>query len=84
MRVFLCVICYIYLAAFNILYLFLIFVILISMYLVLWVNPIWDSLHFLDLSNCFFSQFRKVFRYYIFNIFSSPISLFSNSGDPIV
>ena len=43
-----------------------------------WVYPVWDSLHFLDLSDCFLSHVREVFSYYLFEYFLRPfLSLFS-------
>ena len=47
----------------------------------LWFNPVWDSLHFLDLDVCFLSQVRKVFSYYVLSAF---LSLSSPSGFPIM
>ena len=51
-----------------------IFAILITMFwcVPLWVNPVWDSLYFLDLDVCFFSQVREVFSYSLFNYVLSP------------
>ena len=42
----------------------------------LWVNPVWDSLHFLVLGDYFLPQIREVFSYclfkYVFRPFLSP------------
>ena len=43
-----------------------------------WFYPVWDSLHFLDLGDCFLSHVREVFLISS-NIFSGPLSL-SSSG----
>ena len=40
------------------------------------VGPLWYSLHFLNLYDCFLFHVRGVFSCHLFNIFSSPISLF--------
>ena len=37
----------------------------VSWHVPLWVNPVWDSLGFLDLGSCFLSQVREVFTYYL-------------------
>ena len=34
-----------------------------------WVYPAWDPLHFLDLGDCFLSQVKEVFSYYLFKYF---------------
>ena len=42
------------------------------------IHPVWESLSFLDLGDCFLSQVREVFSYYVFKYFLSPfLSLFS-------
>ena len=71
MRVLLYVICCFSIAAFHILYLSLVFVSLSTMSQCVppWVYPSWDSLHFLDLVDCFLSHARKVFSYYLFTYF---------------
>ena len=48
------------------------------------VGPLWYSLHFLNLYDCFLFHVRGVFSCHLFNIFSSPISLSSPSGTPIM
>ena len=68
----LCVICCFSLADFNICSLCLIFVNLINMCLGVfspWVNPVWDSLGFLDLGDYFLPHFREVFYYYLLKYF---------------
>lgn len=45
-------------------------------------GPLWYSLHFLNLYDCFLFHVRGIFRCYLFNILSSPISLSSPSGTP--
>ena len=34
-----------------------------------WVYPVWDSLGFLDLGDCFLPHFREVFSYYLLKYF---------------
>ena len=62
------------LAGFNILSLSSIFAILITMCLFrpVGVDPVLDSLYFLDLSESFLSQVREVFVYHIFICFLRP------------
>ena len=46
------------------------------------VDPVWESLCSLELSDCFFPQVRKVFSYYLFKYFLRPflsLSSFCNS-----
>ena len=65
-------ICYFTLIVFNILS--LIFVDLVAMCLgvfLLGFYPAWDSLCFLDLVDCFPSNVREVFSYYVLQIFVS-------------
>ena len=67
-----CVICCFSPNAFIIFSLCLISVNLINMCLgvfCLWVYPVWDSLHFLDLGGYFLPQFREVFSYYLLEYF---------------
>ena len=47
-----------------------------------WVYPLWDSLHFLDLSGCFLSHGREILALIFSNIFSDPFS--SPSGTLIM
>ena len=77
-------ICCFSLVVFNIpLYIF--FVSLISVSLCSpWVYPVWDSLCFLNLSECFLFHIRECLVYNLFKYFLWPfISLFS-SGTPII
>ena len=71
MRIPLCVICCLSLAAFNICSLCLIFINLINMSSSVspWVYPVLGSLDFLDLSGYFLPHFRKVFNYYLLKYF---------------
>ena len=48
----------------------------------LWVDSVWDSLHFLDLDVCFLSQVREVFSQYAFNSVFSLIFSFFSFWDP--
>ena len=60
------------LAAFNILYLCLVFVSLInvSWHVSPWIYPLWDSLCLLDLIDCFLFHVWEIFKYNLFkNIF---------------
>jgi len=42
------------------------------------VYPVWGSLHFLDLNECFLSHVREISGYYLFKYFLRPfLSLFS-------
>ena len=41
-----------------------------------WVYPTWDSLHFLDLVDCFLSYVREIFSYYLFKYFLGPFISF--------
>ena len=41
----------------------------------LWVNPAWDSLHFLDLGDCFLFHVRLSFQLSCFQISSQALSL---------
>ena len=43
---------------------------------------VWDSLHLLDLGDCFLSQAREVFRYYLFKYFLRPFLY--PSGPPLM
>ena len=44
----------------------------------LWINPVWDSVCFLDLGDTFLSKHREILSYYVFKYFISPyFSLFS-------
>ena len=68
----LCVIRFFPLAVFNTCSLCLIFVNLINMCLGVfspWVNPVWDSLGFLDLGGYFLPHFREVSNYYLLKYF---------------
>ena len=78
------VICCFSLAAFNNFSLYLIFDSLINMCLgvSLWVYPVWDSLHFLDLIDYFLSHVREVFDYNLFKYFLSPFLLLFLFLDP--
>ena len=90
------VICCFSLDAFNILSDSLIFVILITgclgvflFGLMSWCVPIipYGTWHVLDLGDCFLSQVKDVFSYYLFKYFLRPLfSLFSSldSGIPIM
>ena len=49
----------------------------------LWVDPVWDSLCFLDLDVCFLPQVRNVFSYYVFTYVFCPF-LSSPFGTPIM
>ena len=40
-----------------------------------WINPVWNSLHFLNSDNCFLSYIREVFSYYFLNHFLWPFLL---------
>ena len=46
-----------------------------------WIYPVWDSLHFLELIDCFLSHIAEVFNYNIFKYFLSPF-LFLFFWDP--
>ena len=46
----------------------------------LWVNPVWDSMGFLDLGNYFLSQVKEIFTYYLFKYFLG-LCLFLFSSD---
>ena len=45
------------------------------------IYPVWDSLSFLDLTDCFLSHIREVFNYNLFKYFLSPF-LFLFFWDP--
>ena len=76
------VICHFFLAAFNILYLSLIFVSLITMCLSVFLLP--GTLRFLSLVDCLLSlAFRKFSAISASNILSGPLSPSSPSGTPI-
>lgn len=47
-----------------------------------WFHPVWDSLHFLDLSECFLSHVKEVFDYNIFNYFLQPFLFLFSIWDP--
>ena len=69
------VICCFSLVAFNIFSLSLIFINLITLCLgVFLLEFMLYSLHFLDMSDCFLSHVREIFRYYLFRYFSGPFS----------
>ena len=70
----LCVICCFSLAAFNIFFLYLLFVSLINMCLGVFNLGfiLFGTLGFLDLDGYFFSHFREVFNYYLFKYFLKP------------
>ena len=64
------VICCFFFVALNIFSLSLIFVNLINMCLIPpWVCPVWDSLCFLDMGDCFLSYVREIFSYYLIKYF---------------
>ena len=72
------------LAAFNIFSLYLIFVSLIN---VSWcvfprVYPVWDSVCFLGLGDCFLSHVREVFNYNLFKYFLRPFLFLFFFWDP--
>ena len=67
MRVPLYVICHFSLVAFNIfVFNFHQFDYYVSWCVPPWVYSTWDSLYFLDVVDCFLSQIREVFSYYLF------------------
>ena len=42
----------------------------------MWVNPVWESLYFLDMGSYFLSQVWEVFSYYLFrHLLGSLLSL---------
>ena len=47
-----------------------------------WIYPVWGSLHFLDLADCFLSHIREVFNYYLFKYFLSPFLFYFFFWDP--
>ena len=54
-----------------------------SLCVLTWVYPAWDSLNFLVFSDCLLSHVREFFSAVIsLNIFSRPFSLSSLSGTP--
>ena len=53
-----------------------------SHYVPLWVNPVWDSLHFPDVGDYFLSHVREVFSYYLFSVFSGFFS--QSCGSPTI
>ena len=46
--------------------------------------PVWDSLSFLDLGDCFFSHVSEVFGYNLFKYFPGSMSFSSSSGTSIM
>ena len=79
------VICCFFLVAFNIFFLFNCFSIWLLCVLACssLVNPVWDSLPFLDLGDYVLSHVREVFRHYLFQCFLRPF-LSLSSGTPIM
>ena len=47
------------------------------------INPVWDSVGFLDLGGYFLPHFREVFNYYLLKYFLMPF-LSSSSGTPMI
>ena len=47
-----------------------------------WIYPVWDSLHFLDLTDYFLSHIREVFNYNLFKYFLSPFLFLFFFGTP--
>ena len=82
------VICCFSLVAFNILFFvfsFCQFDLYGSFCVCLWVYPVWDSLGFLNLSECFLSDIGEIFSYNLFQYFLWPfLSLSSPSGTPMM
>ena len=72
------------LAGFNILSLSSIFAILITMCLFrpVGVDPVLDSLYFLELHVCFLSQVKDVFRYYVIKYVLSHFLFLFSFWDP--
>ena len=50
----------------------------VSLCVPLWGSPVRESLHFLELGDCFLSQVREIFTYYVFKYVLRPLpSLYS-------
>ena len=73
-------------AAFNIFSLYLIFDSLNDMSWPVspWIYSLWDSVHFLDLTDYFLSHVREVFNYNLFKYFLNTFFFSSSSGTPII
>ena len=48
-----------------------------------WVYPVWDSLGFLDMGNCFLPHFREVIYYYLLKYFLMPFLFVFFFGTPM-
>ena len=49
----------------------------VSLHVLAWISPVWDSLCFLNLGDCFLSCVRDIFSCYLFKYFLSLfLSLF--------
>ena len=70
--------------AFNNLYFFCHFDYNVSWHVLLWVNPVWDSLGFLDFGSYFLSQVREVFTYYLFKYFLGLFFFLFSSDTPVM
>ena len=55
-----------------------------SLGLLPWVYPVWDSLGFLDLDGYFFTYFREVFDCYLLKYILIPFFLPSSSGTSVI
>ena len=49
-----------------------------------WVDPVWDSLGFLDLGDYFLPHFKEVFNYYLLRYIFSCSFFLSSSGTPMI
>ena len=49
-----------------------------------WVDPVWDSLGYLDLGDYFLPHFKEVFNYYLLRYIFSCSFFLSSSGTPMI